>query len=81
MATKRELSNAVKLSVLQLVFVPILTYGQESRLMTETMLSQVQAAEMGFFAKSSRCDISRQKMPNKVGICEIRKTLNIELLL
>jgi len=32
--TKQELSNTAKLSVLKSVFVPILTYGHESRVMT-----------------------------------------------
>jgi len=45
--TQRELSNTAKLSVFKSVFVPILTYGHESMLMTERILSQVQAAEMG----------------------------------
>jgi len=32
--TKQELSNTAKLSVFKLVFVPILTYGYESWVMT-----------------------------------------------
>jgi len=47
--TKRQLSNTAKLSDFKSVFVPILTYGRESWLMTERILSHVQAAEMGFF--------------------------------
>jgi len=39
--TKRELSNTVKLSVLKLIFIPILTYGHESWVMTD-IISQVQ---------------------------------------
>jgi len=46
--TKRELSNTAKLSVFKSVFLPTLTYGHESWVMTERILSQVQAAEMGF---------------------------------
>jgi len=46
--TKRELSSTENLSVLILVFVLILTYGHQSWVMTEILLSQVQAAEMGF---------------------------------
>jgi len=45
--TKLELPNTAKLSVFKLVFVPILTYGHESRIMTERMLSQVQVAKKG----------------------------------
>ena len=51
--TKWELSNTAKLSVFKLVFVPILTYGHESWVMTERILFQVQAE---VFAKSPRCD-------------------------
>ena len=47
-ATKRELSNAAKLSVFKSVFVPILTCDHESLIMTERVLSQVQVAETGF---------------------------------
>ena len=38
------------------VFVPILAYDHESWVMTEKVISQVQAAKMGFFANSSWCD-------------------------
>ena len=46
-ATKQELSNTAKLSVFNSIFVPILTYGHESWLMTERILTQVQAPKMG----------------------------------
>ena len=46
--TKRELSNTGKLLVFKSVFVPILTTGHESWVMTGRILSQVQATEMGF---------------------------------
>ena len=45
---KRELSKKAKLLIFQAVFVPILTYGHESWVMTERMQSQVQASEMRF---------------------------------
>jgi len=45
--TNRELSNTTKLSVFKSIFVPILTYGHESRVMTERILTQVQARKMG----------------------------------
>jgi len=51
MVTKRELSNTSKLSVFKSVFVSILTYGHESWVMTERILSQVQAADMGFLRR------------------------------
>jgi len=39
--TKREISNAAKLSVIKSVFVPILTYyGHESWVTIESVLSQ-----------------------------------------
>jgi len=44
--TKLELSNTSKMSVLKWVLVPILTYVHESWIMTERILSQVQAAEI-----------------------------------
>jgi len=49
--TKRELSNTAKVSVFKSVFVPILTYGHECWVMTETILSQVQTAGMGFLRR------------------------------
>jgi len=49
--TKRELSNNTKLSVFKSVFVPILTYGHESWVMTERILAQVQAPEMAFLRR------------------------------
>ena len=49
---KRELSKKAKLSIFKAVFVPILTYGHESWLMTERVRSQVQASEMSFYEES-----------------------------
>ena len=46
-----ELSNIAKLSVFESVFVPILTYGHGSWVMTEKVLSQIQAEEMGFLRR------------------------------
>ena len=48
---KRELSKKEKLSIFKAVFVPILTYGHESWVMTERMRSQVQASEMRFLRR------------------------------
>ena len=39
--TKQELSYASKLSIFKSAFAPILTYGHESWVMTEKILSQV----------------------------------------
>ena len=74
--TKRELFSTAKPSVFKLIFVPILTYGHESRVMTERILSQVQAAEMGFLWR-----VNGVTLRNKVRSCQIDKTLNIEAFL
>ena len=73
---KRELSKKAKLSVFKAVFVPILTYGHESWVMTERMQSQVQASEMRFLR-----GIEGVTLFNKVRSSEIRKSLDIEPLL
>ena len=73
---KRELSKKAKLSVFKTVFVPILTYGHESWVMTERVRSQVQASEMRFLRK-----IKGVTLLDKVRSSEIRKSLNIEPLL
>ena len=54
--TRWEFSNTAKLSVFKSVFVPILTYGQQSWVMTERILCQVQAAKMGFLWRVHRGD-------------------------
>ena len=72
---KRELSKKAKLSIFEAVFVPILTYGHESWVMTKRMRSQVQASEMRFLRK-----IEGVTLFNKVRSSEIRKSLNIESL-
>ena len=74
---KRELSKKAKLSIFKAaVFVPILTYGHESWVMTERMRSQVQASEMRFLRRSEGVTLF-----NKVSSSEIRKSLKIEPLL
>ena len=50
-AMKRELSKKAKLSIFKAVFVPILTYGYESWVMTKRVRSQVQESEMRFLQK------------------------------
>ena len=49
--TKRELSNTAKLSVFKSIFVPILSYGHESWVMTERILTRVQAPKLGFLRR------------------------------
>ena len=46
--TKWELSETTKLSVFKSVFVPILTFGHESLVKTERILSKQQTAEIGY---------------------------------
>ena len=73
---KRELSKKAKLSIFRAVFVPILTYGHESWVMSERVRSQVQASEMRFLRK-----IEGVTLFNKVRSFKNQKSLNIELLL
>ena len=48
---KQKLSKKAKLSIFKTVFVPILTNGHESWVMTERLQSQVQATEMRFLQR------------------------------
>ena len=48
---KRELSKKANLTIFKAVFVPILTNGNESWVMTERMRSQVHTSEMSFLQK------------------------------
>ena len=73
---KQELSKKAKLSVFKRVFVPILTYGHESLVMTERVRSQVQASEMEFLRKIDGVTLS-----NKMRSSEIQKSLDVEPLL
>ena len=50
---KRELSNTTTLSAFKSVFVPILTYGRESWVMTERILTQMQVGLLDAFGKNS----------------------------
>ena len=70
---KRELSNKAKLSIFKTVFLPILTYGHESWVMTETVWSQVQASESRVLRR-----IEGVTLFNTVSSSEIQKSLDIE---
>jgi len=48
---KTEAFKTSKLSISKSVFVPICTYSNESFVVTERMISQVQAAKMGFLRR------------------------------
>jgi len=74
-ATDWKLSNTAKLSVFKSVAVPILTHRHESCAMTERVLSQMQAAELGFLRRLHGVPVH-----NELCSCEIRKALNIEPL-
>ena len=63
-------------SIFKTVFVPILTNGHESWIMTDRVRSQVLASEMSFLRR-----IKGVTLFNKVRSSEIRKSLNIEPLL
>ena len=65
---KLELSKMAKLSIFRADFVPILTYGHESWVMTERVRPQVQVSELRFLRK-----IEGVTLFNKVRSFEIRK--------
>ena len=54
-----------------------LTYGHESWVMTERVISQVQAAEMGFLRRGHSVPLFTTIKRS----CEIRKALNVKPLL
>ena len=72
---KRELSKKAKLLVFKAVFVPILTYGHESWVMTKRMRSQVQASKVRFLRR-----IEGVILFNKMRSSEIQKSRAIEPL-
>jgi len=73
---KRKLSNTVKLSALNSVFVPILTCSHWSWAITEIVLSQEQAAKIGFLLS-----LHSMTLRDKVRSCEYRKILNVESII
>ena len=75
-ATKWEFSNAAQSLAFQSVFVPLLTYGHESWVMSERVLCQVQAAGIGFLPGTHGVTLR-----NKVRSFEIGKAWNVEPLL
>ena len=48
---KRELSEKAMLSIFKTVFVPIISYGHESWVVTESVRSQVQTSKMRFLQR------------------------------
>ena len=73
---KQDMSKKAKLSIFKTVFVPILTYGHESWVMTERVRSQALASEMRFLQR-----IEGVALFNKERSSEIQKPVNIEPLL
>ena len=73
---KRQLSRKAKPSVFKSIFVPIITYGHESWVMTEKMFAQMQASKTRFLRK-----IKVAIMFDKLRNTAIRESLKIESLL
>ena len=71
-----RLSQEAKLAVFKTLYRPILTYGQESWILTERTRSRVQAAEMRFLRK-----IMGVTRLDRVRNTVIRETLGVEPLL
>ena len=74
--SKRELSRKAKLSVFKSIFVPILTYGHKSWVMTERVRSQMLTSEMRFLRK-----IKGFTMFDKLCNTAIRESFIIDSLL
>ena len=73
---KKELSRKAKLSVFRAIFVPTLTYGHEVWVMTESIRSRVQAAEMGFLRR-----VAGISLRDRVRSSITRERLGVEPLL
>ena len=73
---KRKLCTKAKLCIFRSVYVPILIYGHECRILNEKVRSRVQATEMGFLRRNSGLTLL-----DKVKSADIRESLNIELML
>ena len=73
---KRELSKKAKLLIFKTVFVPIVTYGHEFWVKTERVPITSASVQNEVFTKNLK-----ELHCNKVLSSEIRKSLNIKLLL
>ena len=62
---KREFSKKLKLLIFKTVFVPILSYGHESWVMTERVRSQVQASEIKFLRRIVRIKVFTKNRPKQ----------------
>ena len=72
---KTRIVEKGKVSIFKTAFVPILTYGHESWVITERVRSQMQASETNFLQQTEEVTLF-----NKVHSSEIRKSLDIEPL-
>ena len=73
---KQELSKKAKLTIFITVFIPVLTYGHESWVMTDRVRSQEQAYKMRILPKTEGVTLF-----NNVRSSEILKSPNIKPLL
>ncbi|KAK3513978.1 hypothetical protein QTP70_000706 [Hemibagrus guttatus] len=73
---KKELSQKVKLSIYQSIYVPTLTYGHELWVMTERVRSRIQAAEMSFLRT-----VAGRSLRDRVRSSVTREELGVEPLL
>ena len=69
---KRKLCTRKKLSIFRSVYVPILTYGHECRIMNEKVRSQVRKVGMGFLQRISSLTLL---LLDKVKSADIRESL------
>ena len=73
---RKELSKEAKLSIFKSVYIPVLTYGHESWILTEKVRSRVQAAEMRFLRA-----VKGVSLLDRMYSTDIRESLEVEPLL
>ncbi|KAK3550660.1 hypothetical protein QTP70_002363 [Hemibagrus guttatus] len=73
---KKELSRNAKLSIYQSIYVPTLTYGHELWVMTESLRSRIQVAEMSFLRR-----VAGRSLRDRVRSSVTREELGVEPLL
>uniref|UniRef100_A0A8C6M4A0 Reverse transcriptase domain-containing protein n=1 Tax=Nothobranchius furzeri TaxID=105023 RepID=A0A8C6M4A0_NOTFU len=73
---KRELSQKARLSIYRSIYVPILTYGHELWVMTESTRSRIKAVEMSFLRR-----VAGLSLRDRVRSSDIREGLGVEPLL
>ena len=73
---RRELSRKAKLSIYRSIYIPTLTYGHELWVMTESIRSRIQAAEMSFLRR-----VVGRSLRDRVRSSVTREELGVEPLL